>query len=247
MLLRLLQHQINSFDRNLRTRSLWLIVCLFLVVLILEFTTPVEYVFGYLYTGPILLTTSHLGRTATVYATLLSVFLTILNLWFPVEETIEPSIVASRCIAAMALIVTGILSDRNRCYQQAIAQQQAKLQAQAQLIQVREDFASTLTHDLKTPMLGAIETLKAFEQGKFGTVTPTHQKVLATMIRSHLSTLQLVETLLDVYRNDIEGLKLQLAPVDLVTIAEETITTLTDLALSRQVCISLSFEESEFW
>jgi len=246
MLLRPLQHQINSFDRNLRTRSLWLIVCLFLVVLILEFTTPVEYVFGYLYTGPILLTTSHLGRTATVYATLLSVFLTILNLWFPVEETIEPSIVASRCIAAMALIVTGILSDRNRCYQQAIAQQQAKLQAQAQLIQVREDFASTLTHDLKTPMLGAIETLKAFEQGKFGTVTPTHQKVLATMIRSHLSTLQLVETLLDVYRNDIEGLKLQLVPVDLVTIAEETIATLTDLALSRQVCISLSFGESEF-
>ena len=87
----------------------------------LEFTTPVEYVSGYLYTKPILLTTAHLGRTATVYATLLSVFLTILNLWFSVKETIELSIIASRCIAAMALIVTGILGDRNRCYQQAIA------------------------------------------------------------------------------------------------------------------------------
>ncbi|WP_236738815.1 sensor histidine kinase [Chroogloeocystis siderophila] len=246
MMLRSLQYQINFSYKNVRTRSLWWIACLFLVVLILEFATPVEYVFGYLYTGPILLTTAYLGRTATVYATLLAVFLTILNLWFPVKETIEPSIVASRCIAAMALIVTGILSDRNRCYAQAIALQQAKLQAQTQLMRVREDFASTLTHDLKTPLLGAIETLRAFEQGKFGTVTPTHQKVLVKMIRSHWSTLQLVETLLDVYRNDIEGLKLHLAPVDLVTIAEETIATLIDLALSRQVCISLSFGESEF-
>jgi two-component system NarL family sensor kinase len=66
------------------------------------------------------------------------------------------------------------------------------------------------------------------------------------MIRSHQSTLQLVETLLDVYRNDTEGLKLQLAPIDLVAIAEEAIATLTDLASSRQVYISLGYGQSDF-
>lgn len=224
----------------------WLIVSLFLLVLVLEFTTPVDYVFGYLYTGPILLATSRLSRKATFYTTLIAVVLTILNLWIPGRELIEPSSIASRLIAVAALIVTGILGDRNRCYEQAIALQQVKLQAQEQLARVKEDFASTLTHDLKTPLLGAIETLKAFEQGKFGAVTPTHRKVLATMIRSNQSTLQLVETLLDVYRNDTEGLKLQLAPVDLVSVAEETIATLTDLASSRQVYISLGYRESDF-
>ena len=48
------------------------------------------------------------------------------------------------------------------------------------------------------------------------------------------------------YRNDTEGLKLQLAPVDLVTIAEEAIATLTDLASLRQVYISLGYRESDF-
>jgi two-component system NarL family sensor kinase len=246
MLLRLFKCQDISPNKNSQARSLWSICSLFAVVLLLEIITPVNYVFGYLYTGSILLATSRLGRKATFYTTILAVVLTMLNLWVPGNETIEPSTLASRTIAVMALVVTGILSDRNRCYEQAIAQQQAKLQSQEQLARVREDFASTLTHDLKTPLLGAIETLKAWEQGKFGVVTPTHHKILATMIRSHQSTLQLVETLLDVYRNDTEGLKLQLSPVDLVTIAEEAIATLTDLASSRQVYITLSFEESDF-
>jgi signal transduction histidine kinase len=48
-----------------------------------------------------------------------------------------------------------VLSDRNRRYEEAMQGQQARLQAQEQLASVREDFASTLTHDLKTPLLGA--------------------------------------------------------------------------------------------
>ena len=232
-------------DKSFRWSSLWLVVSLFTVVLVLEFTTHVDYVFGYLYTGPIIISASRLGRKATFYATLVAVVLTILNVWVP-GDVIQPSTLASRIIAAIALIVTGILSDRNRRYAQAIAQQQAQLQSQAQLAKVREDFASTLTHDLRTPLLGAIETLKAWEQGNFGTVTPTHHKILEKMIRSHQSTLQLVETLLDVYRNDTEGLQLQLASVDLVAIAQEAIASLTELASSRQVYINLGYGNSEF-
>ena len=246
MWLRILKPQNIFLSKNLRLRSRLAIISLFTFVLVLEFVTPVDYVFGYLYTGPILLATSRQGRGATFYTTLVAVVLTILNLWIPGGEAIEPSTVANRLIAAMALIVTGIMSDRNCGYEQAIAQQQAKLQSQDKIALVREDFASTLTHDLKTPLLGAIETLKALEQEKFGAITPTHHKVLATMIRSHQSTLQLVETLLDVYRNDTEGLKLQLAPVDLVAIANDAIALLRDLASSRQVYISLGFGESDF-
>lgn len=236
----------NIPTKNWQERSRWAIIILFALVFVLELLTPVDCVFGYLYTGPILLATSRPSRAATFYTTIVSVGLTILNLWIPGDEVITASTVANRAIAVMALIVTGILSDRNHRNSKAIAQQQAKLQSQDQLAKVREDFASTLTHDLKTPLLGAIETLKAFDQEKFGAITPTHHKVLATMIRSHQSSLQLVETLLDVYRNDTEGLKLHLAPVDLVCVATEAIALLTDLASSRQVYISLSFGESDF-
>ena len=146
----------------------------------------------------------------------------------------------------MALGVTGYLSDRNQQYEEAIAQTKAQLQSQQQLASIREDFVSTLSHDLKTPMLGAIETIKAFGRSKFGEVTSTQQKVLETMARSHKMTLQLVETLLDVYRNDTEGLKLQLAPVNLVVLAEEVIATLTHLSAARRVYISMSYGDSDF-
>ncbi|MFQ4140885.1 HAMP domain-containing sensor histidine kinase [Chlorogloeopsis sp. ULAP02] len=224
----------------------WLIAGLFIVVITLEFSTPTEYVFGYLYTGPILLANSWLGRRATFQATLAAVFLTMLNLVIPVGEVMKASTIASRAIAAMALIVTGVLSDRLQRSQDAIALTRAKLAAQEELSRVREDFASTLTHDLKTPLLGAIETLKAFEEEKFGAVSPTQQKVLATMVRSHQTSLQLLETLLDIYRNDTEGLKLNLAPVDLTIVAEEAAATLSDLAANRRVYLSVNYGESNW-
>ncbi len=236
----------NVLTKELQISTFWLIVGLSAVVSVLEFSTPPEYVFGYLYIGPILLANARWNRTATLVITVMASILTLMDLWIPGGYSITASTIASRVIAILALIVTGILSDRNRYYAQAIAQQQAKLQAQEELTSVREDFASTLTHDLKTPLLGAIETLKVFEQENFGTVTPEQKKVLAMMVRSHQTSLQLLETLLDIYRNDIEGLKLQLTTVDLVAIAEETINTLFDLASTRRVHIRLTHGDSDF-
>lgn len=214
--------------------------------MLLEYDTPPEYVFGYLYTGPILLAHPRLNRSATLQVTIAASVLTLLNLVFPRVEHTNPATVANRIIAVLSLVVTGWLSDRARRYEEALAEQKAQLHAQEQLASVREDFVSTLTHDLKTPLLGAIETLKALQQGQFGTVTAVQQDVLGMMTRSHQSTLQLVQTLLDVYRNDTEGLQLHLASVNLVTLAEEAIATLIDLAGTRRVYLTLGYGESEF-
>lgn len=224
----------------------WLIGGVFFVVIILEYSTPPPFVFGYLYIGAILLANSRLRRTTAIQVTGLAILLTGLNLVVPGVEPITSSTLANRLIAVIALVVTAWLSNRNRQFEEAIANQQIKLQAQEQLNQVREDFASTLTHDLKTPLLGAIETLQAFEQEKFGPVTGAQRRVLAIMTRSHRTTLQMVETLLDVYRNDTEGLKLQRQPMNLVALAEEAIATLTELAFNRQVFIQLNYGASDF-
>ncbi len=224
----------------------WFIATLFVGIFALEFLTPPNYIFGYFYIGPILLANSRLGRKAAILATITAVVLTLLNLHIPGNEIIESSTIASRILAAIALVITAILSDRNRHYETAIAQQQAKLQSQVQLAQLREDFASTLTHDLKTPILGAIETLKAFQKEQFGAVQPSQKKVLDTLTHSHQTSLQLLETLLDIYRNDTEGLTLHLAPLDLILLAEESASTLMDLAAARRVHIGFSYGASDF-
>lgn len=227
-------------------KNFWLIAALFIIVAGLEFLTPPDYVFGYLYIGPLLLVNARFGRIATLQTTLLVCALTLLNVWLPDSQPVRASTIASRLIAVLALVVTGFLSDRIRIYQVALLQGQAKLRAQEKLASVQEDFASTLTHDLKTPLLGAIETLKALQREDFGRVLPTQKTVVATMIRSHKTSLQLVETLLDVYRNDTEGLRLNLAPIDLVEIAEQVASSLTQLAASRRVHLSLHYGTSDF-
>lgn len=230
--------------KNSRFGKTLLILGVFLVLGVLEYSTPNDYVFGYLYSGAILLVNSWFGEPATMQATFAAVFLTILNLWVPGGEAIKVSTVADRLIAAIALIVTGLLSQRLRKSEEAIASTKAQLEAQKQLVTLREDFASTLTHDLKTPLLGAIETLKAFQQEKFGAVLPDQQTVLATMVRSHKSSLQLVETLLDIYRNDTEGLKLHLVPVDLTALVEEVASSLIELAANRRVYVCFHYGDS---
>jgi two-component system NarL family sensor kinase len=111
---------------------------------------------------------------------------------------------------------------------------------QNQLASFGENFVSTLAHDLKTPLLGAIEALKLFQQEHFGPVTEAQQTVLETMVRSHRASLQLVETMLDIYRNDAEGVRLTRSPINLVDLVEQAIQTLSSLALSYQVSMRLN-------
>jgi two-component system, NarL family, sensor kinase len=229
-----------------QSASIWATIGLFGLVFTLELLTPPDYVMGYLYISPILVAKTRLSRGATLSITAIAVVLTLLNIWIPGNEPIHSAMVANRLITVLALVVTGILSNYNRHIQQTLAQQQARLQIQAKLASLREDFTSTLAHDLKTPLLGAVETLKALNNGQFGAVQPKQKSAIDMMIRSHQTSLKLVETLLDVYRNDMGGLQLDRNPIDLATIAESATTALLDLAASRRVHISLNYGDSDF-
>lgn len=224
-----------------------LIGAIFLAVILLEYSTPAAFVFGYLYTGAIVLAYRYLSRQRAIAVTLAAALLTLLNLVFPTYEADDPSTLANRLIAVVSLLAAGYLIDRNRFYEDEIARQHSFIQSQTQLASLREDFVSTLTHDLKTPLLGAIETINSFLAGQFGAISSRQQDILEMMQRSHRSTLQLVETMMDVYRNDAEGLRLQLMPVDLRSLLAETITTLTHLAQSRQIHINFTPYGQTFW
>ena len=229
-----------------RSPFFWIIAGLFGIVFILEFSTPPEYVVSYLCVSPILIANYRLSRVAIFRIIFAAVILTLLNIWVPANREIHASMVVNRLVTVFALILTGILSDRYHLTQQTLVKQQAKLQAQEKIMNVREDFASTLAHDLKTPLLGAIETLQAFDREQFGNIQFKQKTVLTTMIRSHQNSLRLVETLLDVYRNETEGLQLKLAPTNLVTLAEEVVISLIPLSTSRTVYINLNYGKSDF-
>jgi two-component system NarL family sensor kinase len=230
------------FSQDSHSGAFWLVFGLFATIIFLELVSSADYVFSYFYIVPILLASLRLNRDIAMRLTLLASALTIINLWIPGSHIITLPTIENRVIAVFALVVTQILADRNRCYEEAIAQQKAKLQFQEKLANLREDFVFTLTHDLKTPLLGALETLKAFQQERFGAVTEMQHKVLSTMSRSHQANLQLISTVLDVYRNDAEGVRLERSPVNLIELTGQVIQTLSDLVSSYQVSIHLNTE-----
>ncbi len=236
----------QTLELSWRSPLFWIIIGLFVLVVILEFSTPPEYVMGYLYICPILIANVRLSRHSTFQFTIMAVMLTLLNIWVPNQGKVQMAMIVNRLVTILALIVTGFLSNRYRQTQRVLIEQQAKLQAQEKIMNVREDFASTLAHDLRTPLLGAIETLQAFDREQFGAIQPTQKNVVATMIRSHQNSLRLVETLLDVYRNETEGLLLQLEPINLAILAEDVATSLLSLSTSRRVYLNLHYGESDF-
>lgn len=221
---------------------LGLAIALFITILGLELITSADYVFSYLYIGPILLTSFRLSRRTTLTITFLAVMLTLGNMWIPGSDRFSIPTLENRLIAVIALIVTWGLSDRNRHYQDTIAQQALLLQWQTKLASLREDFVATLTHDLKTPLLGAIETLSVFQTERYGNITPQQNTILDAIIRSHRASVHLVQTVLDIYRNDLEGVALSWAPINLTQLVQEVINGLRDLAENYQVTLNLHCE-----
>lgn len=91
--------------------------------------------------------------------------------------------------------------------------------AQKEAQRLREDFIATLTHDLRTPLLAAIQTLKFFTEGKLGELTEKQNLLLTTMTQSNKDMLGLVNALLEVYKYEsgtIPLTKTEFSPNDLV-------------------------------
>lgn len=67
---------------------------------------------------------------------------------------------------------------------------------------LRDDFIATLTHDLRTPLLAAIQTLKFFLDGSLGQFGEKPMMLLETLKVNNENLLGLVNSLLEVYKYD---------------------------------------------
>ena len=94
----------------------------------------------------------------------------------------------------------------------------------------RADFVSRLTHDLRTPLVAADRMLSLFQQGALGELSPPMAEAVATMSRSNRNLLDMVNTLLEVYRFEAGRKVLNFVTVDLKAVIDEVIQELNPLA-----------------
>ena len=108
---------------------------------------------------------------------------------------------------------------------------------QKEMERLRDDFIATLTHDLRTPALAAIQTLEYFLNGKLGELTDKQKLLLETMKSSNEDMLGLVNTLLEVYKYEAGKLRLVKNQFDFNVLLDECINQVQPIAQKKNQII----------
>ncbi|HEY9756460.1 MAG TPA: PAS domain-containing sensor histidine kinase [Oculatellaceae cyanobacterium] len=98
-----------------------------------------------------------------------------------------------------------------------------------QLMYQREDYATTLTHDLKTPIRAANRAIRLLLEGDFGQISETQRDILETLFDSNESMHRLVCNILDAYRYDSGHKQLNLATSDVVQMVRDLLKVMKPL------------------
>ena len=100
---------------------------------------------------------------------------------------------------------------------------------------MRDDFIATLTHDLRTPLLAAIQTLTFFLDGALGELDEKQKLLLSTMQKSNEDLLGLVNALLEVYKYDADKLTLTKTNFNIYNLVEQVYNELLPLAQKKSI------------
>ena len=110
---------------------------------------------------------------------------------------------------------------------------------------LRDDFIATLTHDMRTPLLAAIQTLKFFLDGAIGKLEDKQKILLSTMLQSNEDLLGLVNALLEVYRFESGKLTLCKTVFNIKDLVMQCYDELKPLADNKNLDFELKFEISD--
>ncbi len=114
---------------------------------------------------------------------------------------------------------------------------------QKNMERMRDDFIATLTHDLRTPSLAAIQTLEYFLNGSLGKLNDKQTLLLSTMKKSSEDMLGLINTLLEVYKYESGKLKLVKTKFNFRDLIEECVNQIMPLCEAKNQTISKNYAD----
>jgi signal transduction histidine kinase/ActR/RegA family two-component response regulator len=126
--------------------------------------------------------------------------------------------------------------------EQLLTREQAARGEAEEANRLKDEFLATLSHELRTPLTAMLGWLSMLRAGRLDAETSTH--ALETVERNARAQAQLIEDLVDVSRIVGGKLKLQIEPVDMVTVIAAAIDIVRPAAHARGVSIEVSPDAS---
>ncbi|MFA6988831.1 MAG: HAMP domain-containing sensor histidine kinase [Candidatus Gastranaerophilaceae bacterium] len=108
--------------------------------------------------------------------------------------------------------------------------------------QLRDNFIAALTHDLKVPMLAENQTIKYLLKEFYGPLTDEQKEVLEIIKSTNNSSLEMVETLLDVYKYDMDKAVIIKEEFNIIELLKTCINELNSLALEKKLSLKIETE-----
>ncbi len=112
-----------------------------------------------------------------------------------------------------------------------------------ELDQLKSDFIAVASHELKTPLSSMIEAAKLLNEPMLGELNEKQQRLVTILNESMTKFKRLIEELLDLSRLQAGLVPIQKQPASVVNMINEVVDTLTPLAQSRAIDLSVTMDE----
>lgn len=105
---------------------------------------------------------------------------------------------------------------------------------------LRNNFVATLTHDLKVPMLAENQTVSYLLKETYGPLTSEQKEVLELIKSTNTSSLEMIGTLLEIYRYDSGNAVLFETEFDFVDLMNESVNQIKSLSMDKKIDININ-------
>ena len=136
------------------------------------------------------------------------------------------------------IVVTQEVTQRKQIedeLKEALKKLETAHEEQRRLNQMKDDFLSTVSHELKTPMISVMGYLGLILKEKVGSLTEQQKKFLEISYRNLLKLEKNIDNLLDLAEIGIQKESWIFEPIDLVKIIEFSCSTVEPLAQEHQI------------
>lgn len=109
--------------------------------------------------------------------------------------------------------------------------------------QEREDFVSMLTHDLKTPLTAVVGAIDLVREGRLGKINAEQKDYLESAMESCSEVVEMINTLLDLYRFEAGKMVLTFTTEDPVAMIQRAMADFRSLSERSGIKFSAVFQD----